>query len=77
MALPPMEGYDGRIQDGWKCDITFEVSGDVLVFRSLGRDGAVGGSREDADIVRSVPSHDAQGRWSNEFAGWMEDGASR
>ena len=72
-ALPPMEGYDDRIQDGWQRDIAFEVSGDVIAFRSLGRDGVLGGTGEDADIVRSFPLHDAQGRWSNEFVGWTED----
>jgi len=72
-ALPPMEGYGGRIQDGWQRDIIFEVSGDAIVFRSLGRDGAVGGSGEDADIVRSVASNDGQGRWNSEFVDWTED----
>jgi hypothetical protein len=62
MALPPSEGRNVGIQDAWKRDIVFEVSGDVIVFRSLGRDGAAGGSGEDADIVRSFPSHAAQGR---------------
>jgi hypothetical protein len=75
-ALPPMEGYDDRIQDGWQRDIAFEVSGDVIAFRSLGRDGVLGGSGDDADIVRSVPSHDAQGRWSEEFVAWAENTAA-
>jgi hypothetical protein len=73
-ALPPMEGYDSSVQDGWKRDIVFEVSASgVVSFRSLGRHAAVGGSGEDADIVRSFPSRDAQGNWSNEMVEWTED----
>jgi len=68
-----LEAASDRIQDAWKRDIHFEVSGDVIAFRSLGRDGVLGGTGEDADIVRSFPLHDAQGRWSNEFVGWTED----
>ncbi len=73
-ALPTMKGYDSSVQDGWKRDIVFEVSAsDVVSFRSLGRDGAVGGSGEDADIVRSFPARDSQGKWSDEMMEWTED----
>lgn len=73
-ALPPMEGYDSSVRDGWNRDIIFEVSASGLVsFRSLGRDAAVGGLGEDADIVRAFPSHDAQGKWSDEMVEWTED----
>ena len=68
-----LDAVSDRIQDAWKRDIHFEVSGGVIVFRSLGRDGTVGGGGEDADIVRSFPSHDTQGRWSNEFVDWTEE----
>lgn len=73
-ALPVMEGYDSSVQDGWKRDIVFEASASgVVSFRSLGRDAAVGGSGEDADIVRSFPSRDALGKWSDEMVEWTED----
>jgi hypothetical protein len=73
-VLPKMEGYDSSIRDGWKRDIIFEVSASSGVsFRSSGRDGIVGGSGEDADIVRSFSARDAQGRWSDEMVDWSED----
>ena len=73
-TLPPMDGYDNSIQDGWKRDIIFEVSeSGVVSFRSLGRDGFSGGSGEDADIVRSFPAHDASGKWSDEMVEWSVD----
>jgi hypothetical protein len=72
-----LKAVSDRTQDAWKRDIDFEVSGDVIVFRSLGRDGATGGTGEDADIVRSFPPHDAQGRWNSEFVGWTEDAAGK
>ena len=50
-ALPPMEGFNSSVLDGWRREIVFEVSASSVVsFRSLGRDGAVGGSGEDADV---------------------------
>lgn len=73
-ALPAMEGYDNDIRDGWNRELVFEVStSGVVTFRSLGRDGAAGGSGEDADIVRSIPARDSQGRWSDELVEWSED----
>jgi hypothetical protein len=73
-ALQKMEGYDNNIQDGWKKEITYEVStSGIVTFRSFGRDGVAGGSGEDADIVGSFPSHDKQGKWSDESVSWSED----
>ena len=73
-AMPVMEGYDSSIRDGWKRDIIFEVStSGVVTFRSLGRDGTIGGSGDDADIIRSFPARDAHGKWSDEMIEWSED----
>ena len=73
-VLPPMEGCDSTVQDGWGRDIIFKVSAfGVVSFRSLGRDAAVDGSGEDADIIRSFPARDAQGNWSDETVEWSED----
>jgi len=73
-VLPKMEGYDSSTRDGWQRDIIFEVSSSgVVSFRSFGRDGAVGGSGEDADIVRAFSARDAQGKWSDEMVDWSED----
>jgi hypothetical protein len=73
-ALPPLDRYDSSYRDGWRRRIAFEVSASgVVSFRSLGRDGVRGGSGEDADIVRSFPARDAQGRWSDEMVAWSQD----
>ena len=73
-GLPEIKGYDSGIRDGWKRDIIFEVStSGIITFRSLGRDGIAGGTGDDADIVRSFPVRDAQGKWSNETVEWSED----
>jgi hypothetical protein len=77
-TLPPMDGYDNSIRDGWKRDIIFEVSASgVVSFRSLGRDGMIGGSGEDVDIVRSFPSRDSSGKWNDEMVDWSEDTAKK
>ena len=73
-AVPRMNGYDSSFLDGWNRGIVFEVSASSVVsFRSLGRDGVRGGSGEDADILRSFPARDAQGKWSNEMVEWSQD----
>ena len=59
--LPIMPGYDNSVSDEWGRVIKYEVSpsGDVTL-TSLGRDGKVGGSGKDADMVISflwTPSH--------------------
>ena len=71
--LPAVEGYDGSIRDGWSRTILFEVSSNLVTFRSLGRDGIPGGSGDDMDMVRSFPARDAQGQWCDEMIGWSED----
>jgi hypothetical protein len=68
-----MEGYDSSIRDGWRRSILFEVSSNVITFRSFGRDGADGGGGDDADIVRSFPARDAHGKWSDEMVEWSRD----
>jgi hypothetical protein len=73
-ALPVIEGCDSSIRDGWKRDIIFEASmSGVVTFRSLGHDGALSGSGEDADIIRSFPTHDAQGKGNDEMIEWSQD----
>jgi hypothetical protein len=72
--LPIMPGYDNSVDDEWGRPITYEVSpSGVVTLTSLGRDGKVGGSGEDADMIATFPSHDAQGRWSDESVAWSHD----
>jgi len=71
--LPVMAGYDNSIYDEWGRAFSYEIlpAGDVRL-TSLGRDGKIGGSGKDADFVATFPSHDAQGRWSDEMIGWSQ-----
>jgi hypothetical protein len=72
--LPELRGFHDRIRDGWGRDIEFDVSASgVVTFRSLGRDGIVGGSGEDADMLASFPSHDERGKWSDETVQWSHN----
>jgi Type II secretion system (T2SS), protein G len=77
-GLPEMQGYYNSTRDAWGREIVFEVSPSGIVsLRSLGRDGVVGGSDEDADMIGSFPARDSQGRWSNEMIQWSHDPFSR
>ena len=69
--LPVMDGYDNSFGDEWGRIYIYEVlpSGDVRL-TSLGRDGKVGGSGKDADMVLIFPPHDARGNWSDEMVGF-------
>jgi hypothetical protein len=72
--LPELRGFHDRVRDGWGRDIEFDVSSSgVVSFRSLGRDGIVGGSGEDADMLASFPSHDERGKWSDETVQWSHN----
>jgi hypothetical protein len=77
-GLPEMQGRDNCIRDGWGRNIILEVSSSgIVTLRSLGRDGVVGGSGEDADMIGTFPSRDEQGRWSDEMVEWSHDPFSR
>jgi hypothetical protein len=72
--LPIMTGYDNSVTDEWGRVIAYEVSSSGLVtLTSLGRDGKIGGSGKDADMVATFLSHDVQGRWSDELVQWNHD----
>ena len=52
-ALPRREGYANRVVDAWKRPLLYVVSSqDAFTLTSLGKDGVVGGTGEDADIVQ-------------------------
>jgi len=75
--LPIMTGYDNSVSDEWGHVMAYEVSPSGLVtLTSLGRDGKIGGSGKDADMVATFPSHDAQGKWSDELVQWNHDPSS-
>jgi hypothetical protein len=66
-ALPPLAqrpGTDHHLEDGWRRAIIYEVApSGIVTLRSLGKDGVLGGTGANADIVFKFPSHDADGSW--------------
>ncbi len=69
--LPIMQGFVNDIRDEWGRVIAYAVSPSGLVtLTSLGRDGKSGGTGKDADMVATFPSHDGQGKWSDELVDW-------
>jgi hypothetical protein len=66
-ALPPLPqrpGTDHHLEDAWRRSIIYEVdSSGTVTLRSLGKDGALGGTGANADIVFKFPSRNADGSW--------------
>lgn len=72
-ALPPMTGYDTSVTDGWSRTLSYQTNTTgTVTLESLGRDGIIGGSGADADIIRSFPIRDARGAWSDEMVDWSK-----
>ena len=51
-VIPTRQGYINRTTDGWKRAFSYHVYGDTFTLSSLGRDGVVGGTGDDADWLR-------------------------
>jgi len=61
-VLPRREGYANRTKDGWGRELDYSISGGgILTLKSLGRDGKIGGTGEDADISKSYRTVDEEG----------------
>ncbi|HZM02115.1 MAG TPA: type II secretion system protein GspG [Candidatus Saccharimonadales bacterium] len=55
---------DHYLEDAWHKRLIYEVeSSGTVTLKSLGKDGALGGSDDDADIIFRFPSHNADGSW--------------
>jgi hypothetical protein len=50
--LPVRPGYTNATTDGWGRPLRFQLDGDRFTITSLGRDGIVGGTGDDTDLVR-------------------------
>ncbi len=50
--LPMRRGYMNRTTDGWDHPLKYSHEGDKFTLTSFGKDGAIGGSGENVDIVR-------------------------
>jgi uncharacterized protein YceK len=51
-VLPIRDGYANRTTDGWNRALVFRTGGDEFSLGSLGRDGVVGGTGEDVDVLQ-------------------------
>jgi hypothetical protein len=72
-SLPPMPGYDTSVTDGWGRSLSYQTNTTgIVTLESLGRDGILGGSGADADIIHSFPIRDARGAWSDEMVDWSK-----
>jgi hypothetical protein len=68
-----MAGYDASVTDGWGRTLSYQTNTTgIVTLESLGRDGILGGSGADADIIRSFRIRDARGAWSDEMVDWSK-----
>ncbi len=75
--LPELQGFDNSLTDAWGLPIRLNVANDVVALVSLGRDGSLGGTGDDADQVGSFPARQPDGRWAPELVQWNHDPFSR
>ena len=69
----PIEGYHSSIKDGWGVVLEYSVgTNDVVTFRSLGKDRALGGSGKNADMIGIFLGRQLDGSWSDEHVGWVK-----
>jgi hypothetical protein len=71
--LPRIEGFTNEVTDGWGRAIFWRVEGNEVTLISYGRDGAPGGSGEDADMIGVFNTKTPDGRWADEFCEWRVD----
>lgn len=62
--LPEREGYANRTTDGWGRKLRYSVdSNGIITLKSLGKDGQVGGTGDDADMVARYRTKADDGRF--------------
>ncbi|MGS5084978.1 type II secretion system protein GspG [Hydrogenophaga sp. A37] len=73
--LPERSGYTNQITDAWHRPLAYDIDADgILTIRSLGQDGAVGGSGDDGDIVVKYRGRDGTGKVIAGQELWVVDG---
>ena len=80
--LPPRQGYDNNIQDGWGRDILYQVTADgAVTLTSHGEDGRAGGQDDGADLVATFSARGSDGKWRSEvqwtYMSWQSVGTRR
>ncbi len=70
----PIEGFLASTKDGWGVVLDYSVdTNDVVTFKSLGKDRAVGGVGDNADMIGVFHARQPDGSWSSEFVDWTQD----
>lgn len=72
-TLPELSGLDNITEDAWGRPIRMSVIGSRVTLVSLGRDGAAGGTGDDADMSGTFSLRNEDGSWAREDATWIED----
>lgn len=71
--LPRIEGKSNDVTDGWGRPILWRSKGDEVTLVSYGRDGVLGGTGEDEDMMGVFSTKASDGRWSDELCEWLVD----
>ena len=73
--LPERDGYNNRMADLWERQLIYEVDdAGIISLVSYGRDGKLGGTSEDTDIIYRYRSHDEKGEFIVGYDGWLTTG---
>jgi hypothetical protein len=77
-VLPSRPGFTDRNLDAWGRKILYQVdSSGIVTLKSLGRDGAPGGTGKDTDIVCAFASRDREGKGNDPLVSWTADSTQR
>jgi Type II secretion system (T2SS), protein G len=72
-ALPPAKDIETKIMDAWNRPLNyiFDESG-IVTLSSLGGDQVEGGDGNNADLVGTFSTRDAEGNWQSDTVSWTQ-----
>jgi hypothetical protein len=71
-VLPRREGYSNEVVDGWGRTLIYAVDDNgIISLTSLGRDGKVGGSGEDVDVIKRFRTRREDGSLNVDDEYWI------
>lgn len=72
--LPPMPGYDTETRDAWGRPFIYKSLPDGrVILESYGKDGLIGGTGDNADLIGIFESKNPQGDWvKDELKDWTK-----
>ena len=70
--LPKRDGYANQITDAWKNSLIYTIEDDSFItLKSLGKDGRLGGKRDNADIQTTYRTKNPDGTWCVDDELWI------